>query len=142
MANNGINAGVVIFDLDTVLNFEDWTAARTLSVAVNGVTIDTGALWAMPGGAAEAIEWLRGDLDRFGVALKPGDIVLAGTPLGLNPVKPGEQVMVLIDDRKYVDADILIPPCGLAQSCRDDATARAINMIPVVFQLSGVMTIR
>src|SRR5260221_563896 len=67
---------------------------------------DAGALWAMPGGAAEAIEWLRGDLDRFGETLKPGDFVLAGTPLGLNPVKPGDHVVVRVDDRKYVECRI------------------------------------
>jgi 2-keto-4-pentenoate hydratase/2-oxohepta-3-ene-1,7-dioic acid hydratase in catechol pathway len=33
--------------------------------------------------------------------LKPGDLVLAGTPLGLNPVKPGDHVIVLVDDREY-----------------------------------------
>ncbi len=106
VANNGINAGAVISNRHTALTLEDWTAARTLSVAVNGVTIDAGALWAMRGGAAEAIEWLRDDLGRFGASLKPGDLVLAGTPLGLNPVKPGDHVMVLIDDRKYVECRI------------------------------------
>jgi 2-keto-4-pentenoate hydratase len=106
VANNGINAGVVISNLHTGPTLEDWTAARTLSVAVNGVTIDTGALWAMPGGAVEAIEWLRGDLGRFGETLKPGDFVLAGTPLGLNPVKPGDHVVVRVDDRKYVECRI------------------------------------
>jgi 2-keto-4-pentenoate hydratase/2-oxohepta-3-ene-1,7-dioic acid hydratase in catechol pathway len=85
---------------------EDWTTARTLSVVVNGLTIDAGALWAMRGGAAEAIEWLRHDLGRFGASLKPGDLVLAGTPLGLNPVKSGDQVIVLVDDRKYAGCRI------------------------------------
>jgi 2-keto-4-pentenoate hydratase len=106
VANNGINAGAVISNRHTALMLADWTAARTLSVAVNGITIDAGALWAMGGGAAEAIEWLRDDLGRFGASLKPGDLVLAGTPLGLNPVKPGDHVMVLVDDRKYVECRI------------------------------------
>jgi len=105
VANNGINAGAVISSHRTLMR-EDWTTARTLCVVVNGVTIDAGALWAMRGGAAEAIEWLRDDLGRFGASLKPGDLVLAGTPLGLNPVKPGDHVMVLIDDRKYVECRI------------------------------------
>ena len=60
---------------------EDWANAHTLSVAINGATVvDAGSLWAMAGGAAEAIDWLRGDLDRFGEALKPGDLVLAEAP--------------------------------------------------------------
>ncbi len=106
VANNGINAGAVISSRHATLTLEDWTTARTLSVVVNGVTIDAGALWAMRGGAAEAIEWLRDDLGRFGASLKPGDLVLAGTPLGLNPVKPGDHVIVLVDDREYVECRI------------------------------------
>jgi 2-keto-4-pentenoate hydratase len=106
VANNGINAGAVISNRHTALMLPDWTAARTLSVAVNDITIDTGALWAMGGGAAEAIEWLRDDLGRFGASLKPGDLVLAGTPLGLNPVKPGDHVTVLVDDCKYLECRI------------------------------------
>jgi len=106
VANNGINAGAVISSRRAAMTLDDWAAARTLSVVVNGVTIDAGALWAMRGGAAEAIEWLRGDLRRFGASLKPGDLVLAGTPLGLNPLKPGDHVMVLVDDRKYVECRI------------------------------------
>ena len=105
VANNGINAGAVISSHRTLM-LEDWTTARTLCVVVNGVTIDAGALWAMRGGAAEAIEWLRDDLGRFGASLKPGDLVLAGTPLGLNPVKAGDHVIVLVDDREYVECRI------------------------------------
>src|SRR5258707_2855648 len=103
VANNGINAGAVISNRRAAMTLDDWAAPRTLSVVVNGVTIDAGALWAMRGGAAEAIEWLRGDLRRFGASLKPGDLVLAGTPLGLNPVKPRDHVIVLVVDREYVD---------------------------------------
>src|SRR5258708_101951 len=106
VANNGINAGAVISSRHAAMTLDDWAAARTLSVVVNGVTIDAGALWAMRGGAAEAIEWLRGDLGRFGASLKPGDLVLAGTPLGLNPVKPGDHVIVLVDDHEYVECRI------------------------------------
>jgi 2-keto-4-pentenoate hydratase len=57
VANNGIHAGAVIAGRHTAMTLDDWIAARTLSVIVNGVTIDAGALWAMRGGAAEAIEW-------------------------------------------------------------------------------------
>jgi 2-keto-4-pentenoate hydratase len=103
VANNGINAGAVIpRDLETT-SLEDWANARTLSVAINGATVDAGSLWAMAGGAAEAVDWLRGNLDRFGEALKPGDLVLAGTPLGLHPVYAGDHVVVSVDGRDCVD---------------------------------------
>jgi 2-keto-4-pentenoate hydratase len=60
----------------------------------------------MRDGALEALEWLRGDLGRFGITLKPGDLVLAGTPLGLHPVSAGDDVVVSVDDRKYVECRI------------------------------------
>ena len=103
VANNGINAGAVIPEHLEAASLEDWANARTLSISVNGTIVETGALWAMTGGAAEALEWLRGDLGRFGEALKPGDLVLAGTPLGLHPVQAGDHVVVSIDGNDCVE---------------------------------------
>lgn len=103
VANNGINAGAVIPRHLETRSLEDWANAHTLSVKINGATVDAGSLWAMAGGAAEAVDWLRGDLDRFGEALKPGDLVLAGTPLGLHPVHAGDHVIVSVDGRDCVD---------------------------------------
>jgi 2-keto-4-pentenoate hydratase len=103
VANNGINAGAVVPEHQGIMRLDDWTNAEALSVTVNGTTIDAGPLWAMSGGAIEAIDWLRRDLDRFGMGLKPGDIVLAGTPLGLHPVKAGDHVVVSIDGTGWVD---------------------------------------
>jgi 2-keto-4-pentenoate hydratase len=102
VANNGINAGVVLSrELETT-PMEKWLEACTLSVAINGKLIDDGPLWALAGGPDASIDWLRGDLGRFGEVLKPGDIVLAGTPLGLHPVRAGDHVVVSVDDREYV----------------------------------------
>lgn len=106
VANNGINAGVIVPDHLTTVALDDWANAHTLSVTVNGATIDAGPLWAMTSGATEAIEWLRGDLNRFGMALKPGDIVLTGTPLGLHPVKAGDHVVVSINGKDCVDCHV------------------------------------
>jgi 2-keto-4-pentenoate hydratase len=103
VANNGINAGAVVPDHLKAASLEDWANARTLSISVNGASVETGALWAMAGGAPEALEWLRGDLRRFGEAFKPGDLVLAGTPLGLHPVQGGDHVVVSIDGKDCVD---------------------------------------
>jgi 2-keto-4-pentenoate hydratase len=103
VANNGINAGAVIPEHLKAASLEDWANARILSISVNGASVETGALWTMTGGAAEALEWLRGDLHRFGEALKPGDLVLAGTPLGLHPVKGGDHVVVSIEGQDCVD---------------------------------------
>jgi 2-keto-4-pentenoate hydratase len=103
VANNGINAGAVIPQHLEAASLQNWADARTLSISINGVSVETGALWAMAGGAAEALEWLHGDLRRFCEVLKPGDLVLAGTPLGLHPVQEGDHVVVSIDGKDCVD---------------------------------------
>lgn len=100
VANNGINAGAVIPEHLKAASLEDWANARTLSISINGANVETGALWAMVGGAPEALEWLDGDLRRFGEALRPGNLVLAGTPLGLHPVRDGDHVVISIDGKE------------------------------------------
>lgn len=106
VANNGINAGAVIPDTDVSKPLESWATARTLTVAINGNPIDSGDLWAMAGGATEAVDWLRDNLGRHGVSLAPGDLVLTGTPLGLHPVQPGQHVSVSVDGREMVTCHI------------------------------------
>jgi 2-keto-4-pentenoate hydratase len=102
IANNGINAGIVIPNALETTPLENWTDARTLAVVINGKTVDSGPLWAMAGGPAESAHWLQGDLKRFGETLKAGDIMLAGTPLGLHRVHPGDHVVVSVDGRECV----------------------------------------
>jgi 2-keto-4-pentenoate hydratase len=103
VANNGINAGAVVPEHIEAASLDDWTRARTLSISINGLSVESGALWAVAGGAPEALEWLRSDLFRFGEVLMPGDLVLAGTRLGLHPVQTGDHVVVSIDGRDCVD---------------------------------------
>ena len=106
VANNGINAGIVLPDDVTSKTLDDWSASHELSITINGITIDSGALWAMSGGAIEAVEWLRQDLARFGCSIKPGDLILVGTPLALHPVKPEDHIVVSVDDRAYVECRV------------------------------------
>lgn len=103
VANNGINAGAVISDSAIAAPLDNWKSARMLTVAVNGKEIDSGSLWAMTGGAVEAVGWLRDDLGRHGLSLLPGDVVLTGTPLGLHPVHPRDRVTVSVDGRELVE---------------------------------------
>ena len=103
IANNGINAGAV---LPQGIDRPPGQWAGRLSVRLNGRTIDEGELWSMPGGAAEAVGWLRDDLARHELTLRPGEIVLTGTPLGLHPVAPGDHVDVAIDGIPWVGCHI------------------------------------
>jgi len=102
VANNGINGGAVIADSTAAAPLKDWSSARVLKVMVNGQEIESGDLWAMTGGAIEAVSWLSDDLGKYGLSLSPGDLVLTGTPLGLHPVRPGDRIGVSVDGRELV----------------------------------------
>jgi 2-keto-4-pentenoate hydratase len=106
VANNGINAGAVVPHDEKSMPLDRRGAARALTVIGNGSAIDSGELWAMAGGAVEAVRWLRRDLGRHGLSLAPGDLVLTGTPLGLHPVRSGDRVAVLVDGRALVECRI------------------------------------
>jgi 2-keto-4-pentenoate hydratase len=97
VANNGLNGGFV-------LPHDEWLASReyierkgTLSVRINGRAVASGGLWPMSGGVGSSLEWLRGHLADIGADLLPGRVVLTGTPLGLYPVRRGDQVAVFVD---------------------------------------------
>jgi 2-keto-4-pentenoate hydratase len=102
VASNGINVGMVVPTELEATPPREWAKARTISIAINGAPVDAGPLWAMPGGAVASTDRLRSDLDRFGEILKPGDIVLAGTPLSLHLVRAGDHLAIFVDDREYV----------------------------------------
>jgi 2-keto-4-pentenoate hydratase len=106
VANNGINAGVVVSRDEISMPLDRWQAARTMTITVNGSAIDSGELWAMPGGAVEAVRWLEENLKRHGTLLVSGDLVLTGTPLGLHAVRPGDRVAVSVDGRELVGCQI------------------------------------
>ena len=99
VANNGLNGGFV-------LPHEGWLSSRdyaerpgVLSVRINGKQITSGELWPMPGGSEASHTWLRRQLAESGLAIDPGHIVLAGTPLGLYAVRSGDHIVVLVDDQ-------------------------------------------
>ncbi len=106
IANNGLNAGVVLPD-ETKSASIDESADHRLAVRIDGRDVDVGSLWAMPGGAAESVRWLRDDLARHGLVLGAGDLVLTGTPLALHPVRVGQHVGISIDDDVRVECRVV-----------------------------------
>jgi 2-keto-4-pentenoate hydratase len=84
VANNGLNGGFVL-PLEGWLSSQDYVERRgVLSVRINGRLIASGELWPLPGGVRASLEWLRNHLTEAGLALLPGQIVLAGTPRALS----------------------------------------------------------
>jgi 2-keto-4-pentenoate hydratase len=97
VANNGLNGGFVL-PHDGWLSSQDYIERRgVLSVRINDRLVASGNLWPMSGGVASSLEWLRQHLADTRVDLLPGHLVLTGTPLGLYPVRRGDQVAVFID---------------------------------------------
>src|SRR5918999_5703914 len=81
VANNGLNAGVVL-PVDGWLSPCPHSVGRAhISVHIGDRCAGSGELWPLPGGAAASVDWLRRHLSEFGLVLTPGQIVLSGTPL-------------------------------------------------------------
>jgi 2-keto-4-pentenoate hydratase len=107
VANNGLNGGFVL-PHDSWLSSQDYLERQgTLSVRVNSRLVASGELWPMAGGVQASLDWLRGHLSDARVELLPGQIVLAGTPLGLYPVRQGDHIAVLVDDELGTECSIL-----------------------------------
>jgi 2-keto-4-pentenoate hydratase len=107
VANNGLNAGVVLPDEENSAWAPRRTWAARLTLWINGRLADAGCLWPLPGGPEASLEWLRANLHGHGLDLRPGDLVLAGTPLGLLPVQATDQVRVCLDGVPAVECNIV-----------------------------------
>ena len=107
IGNNGINAGVV---LPTVYD-ESTEAAinhkNELSLIINDQTVGTGNLWPNKGDPETTLNWLKANLFEYELSIKPGQIMLAGTTLGLYPVKVGDNIKVLVNDEIKVQCSIV-----------------------------------
>lgn len=104
VANNGLNAGIV---LPSECSLSGPAIPETLSVRINDRIFGPSTPWPLAGGVAPSLEWLRGHLAASELTLKPGQTVLAGTPLGLYPVAPGDEVSVLVNGAPLVRCTIV-----------------------------------
>ena len=106
IANNGINAGIVLPEM----NWQDSTKYlyknAQLTLCINGLDIGTTGLWPSDDGPESSVTWLKSNLEDYGIKLNPGSTVLAGTALGLYPVKSGDEVSVHIDRQPLVSCTI------------------------------------
>ncbi len=107
VANNGLNAGVVLPDEADPRWAPSRMQATRLEVWINDRLADSGSLWPLPGGPEASLEWLRANLQGQGLSLRPGDLVLAGTPLGLLPVQAADRVRVCLDAVLAVECSIV-----------------------------------
>lgn len=102
VANNALNAGLVMPPIEASVALSGWSEKQTMTITIDGKIIDTGGLWGMSGGAVEAVDWLRKSMHARGLSLAPGSIVLTATPLGLHTVERGQTVGVSVDGRELI----------------------------------------
>jgi 2-keto-4-pentenoate hydratase len=107
IANNALNAGVVLPQIEGSTRQSAPGASEKLEVLINETPVDSGPFWSMPGGLREAIDWLEDHLSRHGLSLKPGQLVLTGTPLGLHRLKPGDRIRVVAGRFEAVEAAVV-----------------------------------
>lgn len=93
IANNGLNAGAVLPTSETAITHGARLEAGEIEVRLNGAQLERGPLWGF-GTSEAALRWLRDHLGRHGLALRPGQLVLTGTALGLHTLRPGDRVDV------------------------------------------------
>jgi 2-oxopent-4-enoate/cis-2-oxohex-4-enoate hydratase len=65
-------------------------------VEKNGEVISTGAGAAALGSPLVCVAWLANTLGEFGVSLLAGDVILSGSLVPLEPVRPGDEMRVTI----------------------------------------------
>jgi 2-keto-4-pentenoate hydratase len=107
VANNGLHAGVVLPATDGAEWRGDEPLAGTLRVKINGRTAEEGSMSGVPGGPAGSVEWLRRHLAAYGLALRPRQLILTGTPLSLIPVRPGDSACVTAERLGAVEATVV-----------------------------------
>lgn len=106
VANNGLHAGVVLATAPWPVPMDGALPPAAMAVRVGGVLMGEGSAWPHQDGPQASVSWLRSHLAARNMELAPGDLVLAGTPLGLYPVRPGNAVTVAVDGRVAVECRI------------------------------------
>ena len=107
VANNGLNGGFVLPSEDWLLLRDYIERPGELSVWINDRLTAAGELWPMRAAVHGSLGWLREHLAKRNQALLPEQIVLAGTPLGLYPVRAGDRIVVRVDDKAAVECVVL-----------------------------------
>lgn len=106
IANNGFNAGIVVAPDPSPSPGVRMPAGDRLGVRINGHLVAEAGLWPLAGGPAASLDWLRRDLARDGLTIAPGQIVIVGTPLGLYPVQPGDEIATCLDGVPVVSCSV------------------------------------
>ena len=106
IANNGINAGIILPEMDWQNSTKYLYKDAQLTLCINGLDVGATGLWPNGDGPETSVAWLRNNLESCDIELEAGSLVLTGTALGLYPVKGGDEVTVHIDKQPLVSCTI------------------------------------
>tara|TARA_R110001599_G_scaffold353884_1_gene602307 strand:- start:12569 stop:13345 length:777 start_codon:yes stop_codon:yes gene_type:complete len=104
VANNCFNAGIVM--PDKITNGSGAECAN-LRLEINGNSIEEGSPWCFASGPDGSLEWITEKLSEHDLELKPGNIVLAGTNLGIHRVRPGDHIAVYLNGKLRVESEVV-----------------------------------
>ena len=94
IANNALHAGLVVTPHEIPCTDPAALTSAVVSVCRGGELLGSAAAAEIPGGPAASVAEVARHLAFFGDVLKPGQIVLTGSPLPLYSVSPGDHVVV------------------------------------------------
>jgi 2-oxopent-4-enoate/cis-2-oxohex-4-enoate hydratase len=86
------SCGVIVLGDKSVSPLDVDLATCGIVVSLNGEIISTGAGAAAMGSPVNAVTWLANTLGAYGIELKAGDIILSGSLVPLQSVKPGDSM--------------------------------------------------
>ena len=101
IANNGINAGVIMPDRE-MRNLNELDRAAEISLKINNLTFTTTEIWPIKNTPHGSLEWLETNLISHDLKVCSGNLVLAGTTLGLYPVQTGDVITVSLNGHALV----------------------------------------
>lgn len=101
VGNNGINAGVIV-PSKNFWEVEQLDGPKKITLQINESIFSTTQIWPIKDSPRGSLDWLRENLESYDLRIRNGDLILAGTTLGLYPVKPGDRITVFLNERAIV----------------------------------------
>ncbi len=71
--------------------------SMSASLSINGEIQQTGSARAVMGNPINAVAWLANKLHDLGESIQPGDVIMSGSFIRAEPLKPGDTVLALFD---------------------------------------------
>ena len=102
IGNNGINCGVVVPVQEQHRSLKDLDRLVDLSLRINDSIYSTNQLWPIDGNPLGSLGWLQENLRSYNKKLEAGQLILAGTTLGLYTVREGDQITVKLNGEEIL----------------------------------------